>query len=102
MSNFTVTINYDGHKFIVEGTATPYRPARTNCSNDDACPAEGGIEEYTKVHLLDVKGVKIELPDFLQEELELHFESNDDVDQRVDEALKDCAEAGKADREERE
>jgi hypothetical protein len=102
VSTFTVTINYGGYKYQVHGTASPYRPARTNCSNDDATPAEGGIEEISEVYLLDAAGKVIDLPDFLQDELVLHFEDNSDVDERVDEALKDCAESAREDHADKE
>jgi hypothetical protein len=87
VSKFTVTIVYDGAKFRVEGSATPYVPARVNCSNDDACPAEGGVEEVTSAHLLDVKGETVTLPDFMQEHLDEVFAESDDVAERVAEAL---------------
>lgn len=32
----------------VEATVVPYVPARTNCRNDDAAPAEGGYLEDVK------------------------------------------------------
>jgi len=34
-------------KLLVHYDHTPYRPARVCCSNDDACPPEGGFEGVT-------------------------------------------------------
>ena len=80
MNKFTVIIEYGGARFEVHGTASKLIPARTNCSNDDAAPAEGGLEEVLEVHLLDKTGAYVELPEFLQ----------DKVDERIiDKALAD-------------
>lgn len=69
MANFDIEVSYDGHRFRVKGSASPYVPARTNCSNDDAHPAEGGLEEISEITLLNMKGEPVELPTFLQEAL---------------------------------
>ena len=49
MTPFTVTLNFSGERYRVHGTASPFRAAKTNCPNEDARPAEGGVEEITEV-----------------------------------------------------
>ena len=52
---FDTFVGYQGassrHSLRVVGECNPYIPARTNCSNDDACPAEGGDFEVGTVYL---------------------------------------------------
>jgi hypothetical protein len=84
---FKVTVKYGGRDFEIEGSASPFVAARTNCANEDATPAEGGIEEITKVYLLDKNGSHVELPDFLQEYLESEVIDNNQMDDEINEAL---------------
>jgi hypothetical protein len=42
--------------YEVEGAVSPLIPARTNCSNDDAHPGEGGEVEILAFHLTAVDG----------------------------------------------
>lgn len=42
------------HKLRAIGTLTPYHPARVNCSNDDACPEEGGELEDLQFFMVRV------------------------------------------------
>jgi hypothetical protein len=56
MGSFTVNFYKEDEageeqEYEVTGNVSPYRPARTNCSNDDACPAEGGEVEIECVTL---------------------------------------------------
>jgi hypothetical protein len=46
-----VTISRE-HRIRVTGEAMPVIPARINCSNDDACPAEGGEIEVGEIFLI--------------------------------------------------
>ena len=48
----TIDITWEEHTFRVTYEWSKPRPARTNCSNDDACPAEGGFEGINQVHLV--------------------------------------------------
>lgn len=104
MSSFTVTVQYGGCKLEVHGDASRHRPAVTNPDSPHFGPAEGGIEEISAVYLLDDKGKRVELPYFLQEYLDGQSSGFDpsELNDSIEEALKECAEAGKADREERE
>lgn len=102
MSTFNITVSHAGRKFRVKGSASPYIPARTNCSNDDATPAEGGIEDITEVSLLDAKDEKVELPDFLQEYLDQCVIDENFFDDEIDEALRECAESAREDHADRE
>lgn len=87
MRKFTVTIEIYDTKFQVVGSHSHRIPAKTNCSNDDATPAEGGLEAIDSVYLLDKKGEKVELPDFLQEVIDRKFIDNGYHDHLVEAAL---------------
>ena len=50
---FDLNLIYDGESVRVTGSVSEYVPARTNCSNDDACPAEGGEIEDFRIYAED-------------------------------------------------
>lgn len=87
MSKFNITVLYDDRRFRIKGEATAFIPARVNCSNDDAAPAEGGIEDITEVRLLDDKGNEVLLPDFLQEYLDAQVIDENLLDEKIVDAL---------------
>lgn len=102
MSKFDIIITHESHRFRVTGSASPYQAARTNCSNDDATPAEGGIEDINSVRLIDKKGNEVSLPDFMQEHLETCVIDENLFDNEITEALDECTEAAQEDRKEAE
>jgi len=61
--------NGDEHLFTIAFNATPFVPARTNCSVENSHPAEGGdIEDLAIFHQEEVKGkppILREVPEFL-------------------------------------
>jgi hypothetical protein len=83
-----ITITYHDHEFEVEVTHSPIRRAKTNCTNEDSRPAEGGLEEVLSVALLDDKGAKVVLPEFLQDCLD-----SEAFDGEMDVAINDALEA---------
>lgn len=91
MSAFTTKVNKWGFRFEVEGDVTPERAAVTNPDAPGFGPAEGGLEEVSGVYLLDIKGKRIELPDFLQEELDERG-AKGDLDEEIAEALAEDSE----------
>lgn len=98
MSKFTVEIEVAGQRLEVHGSASREVPARTNCANEDATPAEGGLEEITMIRLLVDQGkIRVNVTDLLESQID-----SGDYDEAILKALEDCAEAGKADREEQE
>jgi hypothetical protein len=83
---FSVVVPWEGHRLLVVGDASRYVPAKTNCSNDDAAPAEGGIDEISEVSLLDRQGYAVDLPAPLQDALDA-MAKNGAIDDKVYEAF---------------
>ena len=51
----TVNVSWGhDHDLEVEVGAYPFTPARTNCLPENACPAEGGMEEIRSISLVKV------------------------------------------------
>jgi hypothetical protein len=90
--HFQVQVVFEGEPLEVEGYYTPHVPARTNCENDDARPAEGGIDEIYKVSVVWT-GERIALP--RSAEKFLMEEKYDEIAglclEALDEAKKDAA-----------
>ncbi len=89
MKPFKVTVKYGKRHFEIEGSFSPFVAARVNCAPEDSTPAEGGIEEITKVRLLDKDGGYVDLPEFLQEYLESEVIDNNQMDDEINKALED-------------
>ena len=78
------------HNLRIVGEAEPYVPARINCSNENACPAEGGGFEVNTVYLQrgdKSKGTFRERK--LSTEMVSRLSEQDDFMGAVEEALND-------------
>ena len=82
MKDFSIRITRDGYTYLVEGEYEPPRPAT------HTQPAEGGIENITKVRLLDKQGNEVKLPDFLQDALDEAVDERYIFDEPIWEALR--------------
>jgi hypothetical protein len=89
MRKFTVTIKYQDGKYEVHGSDSPCIPAKgPTMSHAGGEPAEGGLEEITQVYLLGRDGKRVDLPEWLQDELDnpdFHAEIEDSVRKELDE-----------------
>lgn len=71
MSSYTVNFcredaSGEEQDYEVTGSVSRYYPARVNCSNDDACPAEGGDVE---IEVITLDGEVVPLGEFSEAEV---------------------------------
>jgi hypothetical protein len=69
MREFVVVLKYNEFKIGIRGMESKRVPAKTNAAPEDCYPAEGGVEEITEAVLMGEDGLKIDLPDFLEDAL---------------------------------
>ena len=83
-ASVTATVNICGLDVEITARVYPVIPARTNCSNDNACPEEGGEIEYESA--LTVMGQLVfDINDYLSM-------VNEKESGRIDEAMVKAAE----------
>jgi len=87
--DFSVVVDWYGGRVEVTGSAADYTPAKTDCPNDKAHPAEGRIEHISKVRLVDEQGNWITLPTPLQDEMDSRIIEYGEADEAILKAMRE-------------